>query len=74
LKVKPRACTGCKRCQEACPVGAIDLVPAPPGDRGQGKPAPLRVAAIDAQRCIKCYCCMELCPEAAITPRRGVFL
>ncbi|HPQ55364.1 MAG TPA: 4Fe-4S binding protein [Spirochaetota bacterium] len=25
----------------------------------------------DYQKCIRCYCCMEICPEAAIGLKRG---
>ncbi len=45
-------CTGCRTCILGCPVDAI---------AGEGKK--LR---IDYSRCIRCYCCQEVCPEVAI--------
>jgi uncharacterized protein (DUF362 family)/ferredoxin len=48
-------CTGCGSCVKACPVDAIRL------DK--------RLAVVDRGACIRCYCCHELCPEAAIDLR-----
>jgi formate hydrogenlyase subunit 6/NADH:ubiquinone oxidoreductase subunit I len=25
------------------------------------------------ERCIRCYCCQEVCPEKAISVRKGLF-
>ncbi|RPI90017.1 MAG: FeS-binding protein, partial [Spirochaetales bacterium] len=30
-----------------------------------------RVPRYDYDVCIRCYCCLEICPEAAITLKRG---
>lgn len=48
-------CTGCASCVKACPVGAIKV---------EG-----RLAVVDKPACIRCYCCHEMCPQAAIDLR-----
>lgn len=45
-------CTGCGKCAEECPAGAIH----PQGD----------VFVIDSEACTKCGICEELCPVEAI--------
>ncbi|MGC9360161.1 MAG: DUF362 domain-containing protein [Anaerolineae bacterium] len=45
-------CTGCGYCVRNCPVKAITI------EDGR--------AQMDLQRCIRCYCCHELCPELAV--------
>lgn len=52
LKVKPvttAACTGCKRCAEVCPMGAIDF----------------RDVTDIPGICIKCNACIKVCPVQA---------
>ena len=59
LVVTPRVgsvCAGCGMCVKTCPMGAITM-------RG------LR-AKIDLRKCIRCYCCHEMCPHRAIILKR----
>jgi len=64
--IRAAKCTKCGTCVSVCPVDpkAIEF-------RGAGRADP---PVHDYQRCIRCYCCQELCPEGAIevaTPLLG---
>jgi uncharacterized protein (DUF362 family)/Pyruvate/2-oxoacid:ferredoxin oxidoreductase delta subunit len=50
-------CTGCGHCPRACPVGAVTVV--------DGKPV------FDYEKCVRCFCCIELCPQRALRVTRG---
>ena len=50
------ACTACGTCVRACPVQAITIVN--------------KRAKMDLDKCIRCYCCHELCPHNAIDLKR----
>ena len=63
LSAKPfinRRCEHCGACVRHCPPGAMEL------DRSGVK--------IDYGRCIRCFCCQELCPFNAIETRQGALL
>jgi Pyruvate/2-oxoacid:ferredoxin oxidoreductase delta subunit len=47
-------CKGCGICMKACPPQSISL------------PESKAVVSIDHNKCIRCFCCQELCPEGAI--------
>ncbi len=53
----PDLCTGCGHCPRPCPVGAVQVV--------DGKPV------FDYDKCIRCFCCIELCPQRALRVTRG---
>ena len=64
--IRAAKCTACGTCVSVCPVSpkAVEF-------RGAGRVNP---PIHDYQRCIRCYCCQELCPEGAIdivTPPLG---
>lgn len=52
------SCTGCRKCERICPVQAVTIV--------EGR------ATIDLARCIRCYCCHEICTEHAIGLSRSL--
>ncbi len=53
-----KLCTGCKICAESCAQKAITMVNSK--------------AVIDDDKCIRCYCCHEMCPEAAIELKQSL--
>ena len=53
FRIDPNKCTGCTRCAQACPQGAIT---------GENK----KVHTIDQARCVKCGMCYEACKQGAI--------
>ncbi len=54
-KPDPEICVGCGNACD-CPVGALTL-------KNQK-------AVVDRSRCIRCYCCQEVCPVHAVQLRR----
>ncbi len=64
--IKPRpffkngACKGCGMCARACPPKAIEM--------GGGRPQ------VDLNRCIRCFCCHELCSYNAVDIKRPWFI
>ncbi len=57
--VEKGKCRACRVCVDNCPAGVIRLE--------DGK------ASIDHSRCIRCYCCQELCPHEAVELRRRLW-
>jgi len=55
-------CTGCQKCVNICPVQAI-------------KPLPSKKTHIvlTDSKCIRCFCCSEVCTDDAVVIRRKVF-
>jgi NADPH-dependent glutamate synthase beta subunit-like oxidoreductase/ferredoxin len=57
LPVVTGECTGCGRCAESCPTGAITLEDARP--------------TVDAEICNRCGVCVDQCPEGVLTMLRA---
>lgn len=60
--VPPRNCIGCGECVRSCPAKTIVLL-----NKRDGK----KYALINGDKCIKCYCCQELCPIHAIVIKKN---
>ncbi|NOY52818.1 MAG: DUF362 domain-containing protein [Deltaproteobacteria bacterium] len=56
----PKQCNLCRICLEACPQQVIFV------EKEQ--------LAINTRRCIRCFCCQELCPRGAMKTRQGWLL
>lgn len=55
-------CTGCQKCINICPVGAIHPLP---GNKTH--------ILLTDKKCIRCFCCSEVCSDNAVEIRRKVF-
>ncbi len=53
-------CSGCGLCAKACPICALELVPAGSGERRDARPR------IDPERCIGCGVCASRCARKAL--------
>ena len=59
--IKPKKCKGCSKCALHCPVKAIEMK-----DRKGGK-----YAKVDYTKCIRFFCCQELCPFGVVKIKDG---
>jgi uncharacterized protein (DUF362 family)/Pyruvate/2-oxoacid:ferredoxin oxidoreductase delta subunit len=57
--IDPNLCKGCGHCSTVCPAQAILI------DEDHKRPR------FKYRACIRCFCCMETCPESAITLKKG---
>ncbi len=55
--VEEKVCNACNRCVEICPPKVLNR-----GERG---------LLFDYGKCIRCFCCQEVCPEGAISIKPG---
>jgi uncharacterized protein (DUF362 family)/NAD-dependent dihydropyrimidine dehydrogenase PreA subunit len=55
-------CTGCQKCIKICPVNAIEMHPLKKN----------HVVLTDG-KCIRCFCCSEVCTDKAVEVKRKVF-
>jgi uncharacterized protein (DUF362 family) len=60
------SCIGCGVCMKNCPANAIKIILI-------GKEAKKK-ANIDLKKCIRCYCCHELCSEKAVELKKPLLL
>ena len=60
--ISPRKCKGCQKCFNHCPVKAISMETKKDGHK---------FAKIDYNKCIRCYCCQELCPFGIVKVKAG---
>ena len=60
--INKKKCVGCGECVRSCPVHTIKL------DKER------RIAVIDPNPCIKCFCCQELCPKDAVDIKQNILI
>lgn len=61
-KINHKACRGCGKCFNHCPAKAITML------EKNGR----KFAKIDYDKCIRCFCCQELCPFGVIKIKSGI--
>jgi len=55
-------CTGCLKCVKICPVNAIE-----------SHPVKNNYIVLTDSKCIRCFCCSEVCTDNAVIIRRKIF-
>ncbi|MBW1808743.1 MAG: 4Fe-4S dicluster domain-containing protein [Deltaproteobacteria bacterium] len=67
-RVDNQACTGCKKCQKACPANAIDIIDKPRTKKGKKYKF---LAKVDPKVCLGCGVCIPECKfdSMAMVPR-----
>lgn len=59
---KRKNCCGCSACYAVCPTGAIRMQPNKSG---------FSYPAVDQQKCIRCYKCLDVCAFKADQRKKG---
>lgn len=59
-RVKKKECIGCKKCENICPVKAIEMKNKKP--------------IINRDKCIRCFCCQEFCPVGAMKAHKNIIV
>ena len=63
-KILRKSCVGCGKCVRSCPRHTIRLIVGKKGKK----------ADIDPEKCIRCYCCQELCPIGAVGVKQNFLI
>lgn len=61
--ISKHQCKGCGKCHDHCPAKAITMC-----TTKQNK----KFAQINYNKCIRCYCCQELCPFGVVKVKSGI--
>jgi len=67
--IDAKKCVSCSECVTSCPVHTISLEVAENGNKKRKK-----TVKIHYDKCIKCFCCQELCPYGAVRIRKNPLL
>ena len=66
----PQKCLGCGHCADNCPAKVITMKPVT--GKAASRTKARRLPSVDYRRCIRCYCCQELCPQVAVKIRESL--
>ena len=70
--VRENKCIGCGICVDSCPVEGKAIHIRKHDAKSKAVRKGRGTAVYDYDKCIKCYCCQEMCPENAITIKKSL--